>query len=69
MRTVARRFSGGLLSVLGNDLGALPLVVAVAVAFGVGAIVAGSVLLFTVIKMLGAGYLIYLGVQAIRTSS
>lgn len=52
---------------LGNDLGALPLVVAVAVAFGVGAIVAGSVFLFTVIKMLGAGYLIYLGVQAEET--
>ena len=60
--TLGRR--GGLLSVLGNELGALSLVVAVA--FGVGTIVAESIVLFTVIKLLGAGYLIYLGVQAIR---
>ncbi|MFV0432766.1 MAG: LysE family translocator, partial [Leucobacter sp.] len=55
---------GGLMSVLGNGLGALPLVAAVA--FGVGAVVAQSILLFTIIKLLGAAYLIYLGVQAIR---
>lgn len=52
------------MSVLGNDLGVIPLVVAVA--FGVGTIVAQSILLFTIIKLLGAGYLMYLGVQAIR---
>ena len=52
------------MSVLGNGLGALPLVAAVA--FGVGAIVAQSIMLFTIIKLLGAAYLIYLGVQAIR---
>lgn len=55
---------GGLMSVLGNSLGVLPLVAAVAL--GVGAIVAQSILLFTIIKFLGAGYLVYLGVQAIR---
>jgi Putative threonine efflux protein len=55
---------GGLLSVLGNGLGALPLVAAVA--FGVGAIVAESIMLFSFIKLLGAAYLVYLGVQAIR---
>lgn len=55
---------GGLMSVLGNGLGALPLVAAVA--FGVGAIVAQSIMLFTIIKLLGAAYLVYLGVQAIR---
>lgn len=55
---------GGLLSVVGNSLGTIPLVLAVA--FGVGTIVARSVMLFTVIKWLGAIYLIYLGVQAIR---
>ncbi|TDP95658.1 threonine/homoserine/homoserine lactone efflux protein [Leucobacter luti] len=55
---------GGLMSVLGNSLGVLPLVAAVA--FGVGTIVAQSIVVFTVIKLLGAGYLIYLGVQAIR---
>lgn len=55
---------GGLLSVVGNELGALPLVAAVAV--GVGSIVAESILLFTVVKLLGAAYLVYLGVQAIH---
>ncbi len=57
---------GGLLSVLGNELGGLPLVAAVA--FGVGTVVAQSIMLFTIIKILGAAYLIYLGVQAIRHS-
>lgn len=55
---------GGLLSVLGNAAGAL--VVVVAVAFGVGIIIAESAILFTAIKIVGAVYLIYLGVQAIR---
>ncbi len=55
---------GGLLSVVGNSLGAL--VIVVAVAFGLGVVVAQSVVAFTVIKIIGAGYLIYLGVQAIR---
>lgn len=55
---------GGLMSALGNGLGALPLIAAVA--FGLGSIVAQSVVLFTSIKLLGATYLVYLGVQAIR---
>ena len=55
---------GGLLSVLGNGLGAF--VVVLAVAFGLGLVIAQSVILFTVVKIAGAGYLIYLGVQAIR---
>ncbi|PRY39470.1 LysE family translocator [Umezawaea tangerina] len=55
---------GALMSVLGNELGAL--VLAAAVAFGVGSIVAGSIMLFTAIKLLGAVYLLFLGVQAIR---
>ena len=37
-----------------------------AVAFGVGALVERSVAVFTVIKLAGAGYLVYLGVQALR---
>jgi len=37
-----------------------------AVAFGIGALVERSVALFTVIKLAGAGYLVYLGVQGIR---
>lgn len=55
---------GGLLSVLGNAIGAF--VVTVAVAFGVGIVIAQSLVLFTVVKIAGAAYLIYLGVQAIR---
>lgn len=55
---------GGFLSVLGNALGMLPAVALVS--FGVGSVVADSILIFTVIKFAGAAYLIYLGVQAIR---
>ncbi|MGO4302014.1 LysE family translocator [Leifsonia sp. RAF41] len=63
-RSLALGRVGGLLSVLGNAIGMLPLVVAVAL--GIGAIVAQSLVLFTVIKFVGAGYLVYLGIQAIR---
>ncbi len=55
---------GGILSVLGNALGQIPIIIAVA--FGVGAIVAQSIVLFTVVKVAGSLYLMYLGVQAIR---
>lgn len=63
-RSLALGRRGGLLSVLGNELGVIPLVLAVA--FGVGALVSASLVVFTVIKVVGAGYLAYLGVQAIR---
>ena len=63
-RALALGRIGGLLSVLGNALGMLPLVAAVAL--GVGAIVAQSVVIFTIIKFAGALYLVYLGIQAIR---
>lgn len=63
-RSLALGRAGGLLSVLGNALGMLPLVIAVAL--GIGALVAQSVVVFTVIKLVGAAYLVYLGVQAIR---
>ncbi|WP_312028614.1 LysE family translocator [Cellulosimicrobium composti] len=55
---------GGVLSVLGNELGALTLVAAVAL--GVGTVVATSVAVFTAVKFVGAAYLVYLGVQAVR---
>ena len=54
----------GLTSVLGGSVGIIPLIVAVA--FGVGTVVAQSVVIFTIVKILGAGYLVYLGVQGIR---
>jgi threonine/homoserine/homoserine lactone efflux protein len=63
-RALALGRIGGLLSVLGNALGLLPVIVAVAL--GIGGIVASSIVLFTVVKIAGALYLVYLGVQAIR---
>ncbi|UNK70355.1 LysE family translocator [Microbacterium sp. H1-D42] len=63
-RSIAFGRRAGVLSVLGNGLGTIPAVIAVA--FGVGAIVAASAVAFTVIKIAGALYLIWLGIQAIR---
>ncbi|QDY89474.1 LysE family translocator [Arthrobacter sp. UKPF54-2] len=63
-RTLALGRRGGLLSVLGNALGELLQIAAVAL--GVGVVLAQSVALFSVVKFAGAAYLIYLGVQAIR---
>ncbi len=66
--TIGRALSVGrhdaLLSVVGNALGLLVQVVAVAA--GVGAVVAASATAYTVVKLVGAAYVIYLGVQAIR---
>ncbi|AZS44383.1 Leucine efflux protein [Microbacterium oleivorans] len=63
-RSIALGRRAGVLSVLGNSLGNIPALLLVA--FGVGAIVASSVIAFTAIKVVGAIYLVYLGVQAIR---
>lgn len=63
-RSLALGRVGGLLSVLGNAIGAL--VIAIAVALGVGVLVESSVVAFTVIKIAGSAYLVYLGIQAIR---
>ena len=63
-RSLSLGRTGGILSVLGNGIGGI--VIVIAVAFGVGIIIAQSVVLFTVIKIAGALYLVYLGVQAIR---
>lgn len=54
----------GVLTVLGKPAGVYLQVVAVAV--GIGALVEQSVLAFTVIKLAGAVYLVYLGIQALR---
>ena len=53
-----------LATVVGNSLGLL--VIITAVALGLGVVVAESILVFTVIKLVGAGYLVWLGVQALR---
>jgi threonine/homoserine/homoserine lactone efflux protein len=66
--TVSRAMSlgrvAGVATVAGNTVGAFTQVVAVA--FGLGPLVERSVALFTVLKLAGAAYLVYLGVQAIR---
>jgi threonine/homoserine/homoserine lactone efflux protein len=66
--TVSRALTAGrrtaLLTVVGNETGLL--LQASAVAFGVGELVERSARLFTVIKLAGAIYLVFLGVQAIR---
>jgi threonine/homoserine/homoserine lactone efflux protein len=60
--TVGRR--AALLTVAGNELGLC--VQVVAMAFGVGAVVERSAEIVTAVKLAGAVYLVYLGVQAIR---
>jgi threonine/homoserine/homoserine lactone efflux protein len=55
---------GAVLSVLGNALGVG--VQIVAVALGVGAVVSSSPVLFGIVKIVGAGFLIYLGIEGIR---
>lgn len=63
-RSLALGRRGGILSVAGNALGLIPVILAVAL--GLGAIVAQSVVVFTIIKFAGAAYIVYLGIQAIR---
>lgn len=63
-RSIALGRLGGFLSIIGTAVGSIVLVLAVAL--GVGTVIAQSVVLFTVVKVLGAGYLIFLGIQAIR---
>jgi len=63
-RSLALGRLGGFLSVLGNALGMLPLIGAVAL--GLGAIVTQSIVVFTVVKFVGAAYIVYLGIHAIR---
>jgi len=63
-RAIALGRAAGVATVAGNTVGAFAQVVAVA--FGVGPLVERSVALFTVLKLAGACYLMFLGVQAIR---
>ncbi|MFE5393942.1 LysE family translocator [Streptomyces sp. NPDC056568] len=63
-RALARGRRAALTTVAGNALGAYVLVVAVAL--GVGAVVERSAVVFTVLKLAGAAYLVHLGVRAWR---
>jgi threonine/homoserine/homoserine lactone efflux protein len=53
-----------LATVAGNTAGLL--VIVVLVSLGLGAIVQESILVFTILKFVGAAYLVWLGIQAIR---
>ncbi|QLY31642.1 LysE family translocator [Nocardia huaxiensis] len=53
-----------LVSVLGHSLGVLGVLLLVAV--GLGAVLQASAILLTIVKLAGALYLIYIGIQAIR---
>jgi threonine/homoserine/homoserine lactone efflux protein len=65
---VGRALAGGtrvaVFSVLGNATGEY--VQVTAIAFGVGAMVERSVAAFTGLKLVGGGYLVYLGIKTIR---
>lgn len=52
------------LTVIGNALGEY--VQVIAVAFGIGLLAERAVALFTILKLIGAAYLVYLGVKTIR---
>lgn len=56
-----------LISVVGNGLGLVTQVLLVAL--GLGAVVAASATAYTVLKVVGAAYVIWLGIQAIRHRS
>ena len=63
-RAITLGRGAGVATVAGNTVGAFTQVVAVAL--GIGPLVERSVVLFTVLKLAGAAYLGFLGVQAIR---
>ncbi|WP_460649494.1 LysE family translocator [Kribbella endophytica] len=54
-----------MLTMVGNTVGAAFLLVAVAL--GLGTLIAASAIALTVVKLAGAAYLIYLGIHAFRT--
>ena len=63
-RALAQGRRAALTTVVGNTAGAYVLVACVAL--GVGSVVERSALAFTVLKFIGAAYLLYLGVKAVR---
>lgn len=64
-RSVDQGRKAGLVSVLGLELGNMCHVIAAA--FGLSALLLSSSLAFELVKYLGAAYLIYLGIRALRT--
>lgn len=66
--TISRALTAGrgtaLLNVIGNSVGLVAQILAVA--FGIGEVVDQSARVFAVVKLVGATYIVFLGVQAIR---
>jgi threonine/homoserine/homoserine lactone efflux protein len=63
-RAVALGRRAALLTVVGNAIGVYAQVVLVAV--GLGAVVSRSIAVFTIVKLFGAAYLVWLGLKAFR---
>jgi threonine/homoserine/homoserine lactone efflux protein len=63
-RSLMHGRAAGVATAAGGQIGIY--VQVAAVAFGIGALVQRSVAVFTVIKLAGAAYLVYLGIQGIR---
>lgn len=66
-RSISQGKKAGIYSVLGISTGAL--VHTFLAAIGLSAILATSAILFTVVKIIGAGYLIYLGIRMLIQKS
>src|SRR5271169_1671282 len=63
-RALAYGRRAAVLTVLGNTMGAYVQVIVVAV--GIGLLVERSIVVFDTLKLVGAAYLVYLGVRAFR---
>lgn len=66
-RSISQGIKAGIISALGVFIGCF--VHTLAAVFGLSIIIAKSAFLFDLIKFLGAGYLIYLGIRALITKS
>jgi len=66
-RSINEGAKDGILTGIGLNIGTI--VHAIAAALGLSAILATSATAFTIVKFLGAGYLVYLGVQALRSKT
>lgn len=64
-RSINQGRQAGVVSAVGLSLGTM--VHVLAAAFGLSALLATSALAFNVVKLLGAAYLIYLGIKTLRT--